>query len=97
MENDLRKIKCVEDLATELLGIFKDGVLARIVDGKTKPLKYRISKLEMWAVKDGIKINGVNKLVDICNKYIDDSSKHYEIIGKLGIKGENIISLNRGD
>lgn len=96
MEDSLKKIKCVEDLAIELLGIFKDGILARIIAGKTKPLKYRISKLEKWAVKDSVQINSVNELIDICNKYIDDNSKHYEIVGRLGIKGENIVEFSRG-
>ena len=96
MEDSLKKIKCVEDLAIELLGIFKDGILARIIEGKTKPLLYRISKLERWAIKDGIQIDSVNELIDICNKYINDDSKHYEIVRRLGIKGENIVEFSKG-
>ena len=96
MEESLKKIKCVEDLAIELLGIFKDGILARIIVGKTKPLTYRISRLQYWAKKDGVQINSVDELIGICNKYVDDDSKHYEIIRRLGIKGENIVEFSRG-
>ena len=96
MENDLKKIKCVEDLAIELLGIFKDGMLARIIAGKTKPLTYRISRLQYWALKDGVQIKSINELIDICNGYIKNDNMHYEIIGRLGIKGENIIALVKG-
>ena len=96
MENNLKKINSIEDLAIELLGIFKDGVLARIIVGKTKPLTYRISKLQYWAIKDSVEVNSINELINICNKYIEDSSRNYEVIGKLGIKGENIIALSKG-
>ena len=96
MEDNLKKIKSMDDLAVELLGIFKDGILARIIVGKTKPLKYRISKLKTWAINDSIPISSVSELVDICNKYINDDSKHYEIVGRLGIKGENIVEFSRG-
>lgn len=96
MENDLGKINSVEDLAIELLGIFKDGMLARIIAGKTKPLTYRISRLKYWVIKDDIEINSIDELINICNKYIKDSSNNYEIIGRLGVKGENIIALSRG-
>lgn len=95
MEGILKKINCMEDLAVELLGIFKDGILARVVIGKTKPLTYRISNLQNWALKDGVQIGSINELINICNKYIDDGTRHYEIIGRLGIEGENIISLDR--
>lgn len=96
MEDSLKKIKSIEDLAIELLGIFKDGILARIIAGKTKPLTYRISKLKKWAVKDSVQINDIDELIDICNRYIKNNNMHYEVIGRLGIKGENIIALNKG-
>jgi hypothetical protein len=50
--------------------------------------------LQYWALKDGVQIKGVNELIDICNEYIKDSTRNYEVVGRLGIKGENIIALN---
>lgn len=96
MEEDLKSINCIKDLAMELLDIFKDGVLARTVDGKSKSLTYRITKLRYWANKDNIVIDDINKFLEICNGYINNNANHYEVIGKLTQKGENIICSNRG-
>ena len=92
MEENLKRIKNIEDLAIELLGIFKDGVMSRIVMEKTKPLTYSMFKLQNWATKDAINIGDIQEFLDICNKYIADSSKNYEIIGKLKIKKGDIVS-----
>ena len=94
MESELKKIKTTEDIMIELIGIFKDGILSRVVSGKTKPLTYRISILQEWAFKDGIKINSIKDLIDDCNKYISNNMRHYEIVGRLEIKGNNIVSLS---
>ena len=97
MEEKLKKIKNNKDLAIELLGIFKDGVSSRVIDGKIKPLKYRTSRLQYWADIDGVQIGNIQDFLNICNEYINDSKNNYEIIGRLVVKGENIICAARSD
>jgi len=89
-ENNLNKRVA---MVSEFLDIFKDGVISRIIDNKSKQLNYSVNMLMAFFRDNGFKDIDTKMFIDTCNKVIS-SDRNYLTVGKLEIRNNFIINLS---